>query len=224
VVFADADLDAAVGAVVRALVQNAGQSCSAGTRLLVERTAFADVTGRVEQALRTLVLGPGIEDPDLGPLVSERQLDRALGMLDRAQERGASFVTGGGRARGRQLDHGYYLEPTLVVDVGTDHELWNQEVFGPVLCAVPFDDDDEAVRLANSSPFGLVAGLWTSDLSRGHRVARALRAGQVYVNAYGVGGGVELPFGGFGQSGYGRGKGLEALRTYTQVKNVCVAL
>jgi aldehyde dehydrogenase (NAD+)/betaine-aldehyde dehydrogenase len=222
-VFADAPLYRAVPSIVRSLVQNAGQSCSAGTRLLVERHALGRVVELVVEELRELSLGPGIEDHDLGPLVSERQFRRAAGMLERARA-GARVVTGGGRAEGPGLGGGWYLEPTVVVDVDPDSELWNEEVFGPVLAVAAFADEREAVELANRSPFGLVAGVWTSDVSRAHRVAARLQAGQIYVNAYGVGGGVELPFGGYKRSGYGRGKGLEALRAYTRVKNVCVAL
>jgi aldehyde dehydrogenase (NAD+) len=218
VLFADADLDVAVPVVVGALIQNAGQSCSAGPRLLVERHAFHDVTQRLTEALEKLTIGPGIEDPQLGPLISERQLERALGMLAAAREAGATVVTGG------EHTGGLYLQPTLVTDVRPEWEIFQEEVFGPVLCALPFDGDREAVELANATPYGLVAGIWTRDLARAHRTAAGIRAGQVFVNGYGVGGGVELPFGGMGRSGYGRGKGIEALLAYSQVKNVCVAL
>jgi aldehyde dehydrogenase (NAD+)/betaine-aldehyde dehydrogenase len=218
VVFADADLDRAVPAVVRALVQNAGQSCSAGSRLLVHRSRYDEVVSRVADGLRSLSVGPGIDDNDLGPLVSERQFRHASAMVERAS---GEVVTGGRRA---DIEGGFYLAPTLIAGVEGDAEIWNEEVFGPVVVAAVFDDDDEAVALANRSEFGLVAGVWTRDVSRAHRVAAELRVGQVFVNTYGVGGGVELPFGGVKRSGSGRGKGLQALRTYTQVKNVCIAL
>ena len=217
IVFADADLDRAVPAIVTALIQNAGQSCSAGTRLLVEQPAYDAVVERVTAALKALTVGPGIEDPDLGPLISDAQLERATGMLDEARRQGAVIATGGGH-------DGRYLEPTLVTRVRPEMDIAQEEVFGPVLAALPFRDDRDAVALANSTPYGLVAGVWTRDLSRAHRVAAGVRAGQVFVNTYGVGGGVELPFGGMKRSGYGRGKGVEALLAYSQVKNVCVAL
>ncbi len=212
VVFADADLDAAVPAIVRAVVQNAGQSCSAGSRLLVDRAIYDTVIARVASAFEALTLGPGMEDPDVGPLISERQLERARAMLDGAQ------ILAGGDSPG-----GLFLRPTLV-SAPPDSELFQEEVFGPVLCALPFDGEREAVTLANATRYGLVAGVWTRDLARAHRVAAAIKAGQVFVNTYGVGGGVELPFGGMKQSGYGRGKGVEALLAYSQIKNVCVAL
>ena len=218
VVFADADLDKAVPAIVRALIQNAGQSCSAGTRLLVEGTAYDEVIERVRAALEAVTVGPGVADYDLGPLISERQLERATGMLAKARDQGATVLTGGA------VERGLFLQPTLVTDVRAEMDVFQEEVFGPVLTALPFRDDRDAVALANFSQYGLVAGVWTRDLSRAHRVAAAIRAGQIYVNTYRVGGGVELPFGGMKRSGYGRAKGIEALLAYSQVKNVCVAL
>jgi aldehyde dehydrogenase (NAD+) len=218
VVFADADLDAATPAIVRALLQNAGQSCSAGSRLLVERAVHDELLARVKEAFEAVSIGPGPEDPDLGPLISERQLERATGMLEAARAAGATIVTGG------EATGGLFLQPTLVTGVKTHFEIFQEEVFGPVLVALPFEDEREAVALANATPYGLVAGVWTRDLGRAHRVAAELRAGQVFVNTYGVGGGVELPFGGMKRSGYGRGKGVEALLAYSQLKNVCVAL
>ena len=217
VVFADADLAKAIPAIVAALIQNAGQSCSAGTRLLVERAAFDEVVERVAVALDEVTIGPGIEDRQLGPLISPPQLQRATRMLDAAREQGAGVR--GGEHRG-----GLYLAPALVTHVTPAMELFGEEVFGPVLTASAFDSDRDGIALANATPYGLVAGVWTRDLSRAHRVAAGIRAGQIFVNSYGVGGGVELPFGGMKRSGIGRGKGIEALLAYSQVKNVCIAL
>jgi aldehyde dehydrogenase (NAD+) len=216
VVFADANLDKAVPAVVSGLLQNAGQSCSAGSRLLVEKTVYDEVTARVAAAFETITIAAGIEDPDLGPLISERQRDRAIAMLEHARAAGA-------RIQGGDTD-GLFMRPALVTRATVDMEIFQEEVFGPVLVAVPFEDERHAVALANATAYGLVAGVWTNDLARAHRVAAGVRAGQVFVNGYGVGGGVELPFGGMGRSGYGRGKGIDALLAYSQTKNVWVAL
>jgi aldehyde dehydrogenase (NAD+)/betaine-aldehyde dehydrogenase len=222
VVFGDADVDRAVPAIVKSLVQNAGQSCSAGSRLLVASERRDEVVDRVAAAMRELTLGPGLDDPDLGPLISAGQLERAEAMLHRAAADGVSIALGGSRPAGREDE--WYLEPTIVSDVGPGQEIFEEEVFGPVLGVSTFDGEDEAIALANATPYGLVAGVWTADVSRALRVAGEIQAGQVYVNGYGVAGGIELPFGGMKRSGYGRGKGVEAMYSYTQVKNVCVAL
>ena len=222
VVFSDADLDRAAPVIVKSLLQNAGQSCSAGSRLLVEEAVRDALLERVLDRMRAVRIGPGGEDPDLGPLVSEHQVARARGMLARAVDGGAELLLGGGAPVG--LEDGWYLEPTVVAGVGPGDEIFEEEVFGPVLSVTTFDGEEQAVALANATPYGLVAGVWTRDIGRGHRVAAGISAGQVYVNGFGVAGGIELPFGGMKQSGYGRGKGLEALDSYTQIKNVCVAL
>ncbi|TDT34215.1 aldehyde dehydrogenase family protein [Naumannella halotolerans] len=222
VVFADADLERVVPAVVKALIQNAGQSCSAGSRLLVQREIHDELVTRVAAAFAGLSIGPGLEDPDLGPVVAPQQLQRALSMIETARTDGARVVTGGGAPEA--FPDRWYVEPTLITEVTPDMEIFTEEVFGPVLAVTAFDDEAAAVTLANDSPYGLVAGVWTSDLSTAHRVAGAIRAGQVFVNTYGVAGGVEIPFGGMKRSGYGRGKGMDAIWAYTQVKNICIAL
>jgi aldehyde dehydrogenase (NAD+)/betaine-aldehyde dehydrogenase len=222
IVFPDADLRRAAPVIVKALVQNAGQSCSAGTRLIVHRARHAELLELVAGEMRALRIGPGREDPDLGPLISARQIERAEGMVRGAVQDGAEIVIGGGRPAGREEE--WFLEPTIVTGAGPGTELFEEEVFGPVLNVTVFDDEDEAVALANATPYGLVSSIWTADVARAHRVAAGVQAGQIYINGYGVAGGVELPFGGMKRSGYGRGKGMEAMRSYTQIKNVCVAL
>jgi aldehyde dehydrogenase (NAD+)/betaine-aldehyde dehydrogenase len=222
IVFADADLERAAPVIVKALVQNAGQSCSAGTRLLVHAAVHDELLELLAAAMRELRIGPADADPDLGPLISSRQLARAEGMLEAGVRAGATIALGGQRPAGRE--DGWFLEPTIVTGVRPGTELFTEEVFGPVLSVTGFEAEEEAIELANATPYGLVAAVWTRDVSRAHRVAGAVQAGQVYINGYGVAGGVEIPFGGMKRSGYGRGKGMEAMLSYTQVKNVCVVL
>lgn len=224
VVFADADLDRAMPFLIRSIVQNAGQTCSAGARLLVHRSIHEGLVERVAERMRSLRIGPGAEDPDLGPLISEEQRKGVLRLAGQAEADGARLVTGGRAPEEERLARGYFIEATLFDDVAPTAGIFQEEVFGPVLVAAAFDDEEEAVALANATDYGLVAAVWTNDLGRAHRVARRIRAGQVFVNTYGAGGGIELPFGGYGRSGHGRGKGLEGILEYTQVKNVCVAL
>ncbi len=222
IVFEDADLDSAVPVIVRALIQNAGQSCSAGSRVIIASAIYDEVIGRITRAFGALSIGPGESDFDLGPLVSARQLDHSYGMVARARESGARVVCGGERPA--SLSSGWYLEPTLVDNVAVDAEIFQEEVFGPVLVASRFESDEEAVHIANNSKYGLVAGVWTRDLRRAHAVANRLEVGQVFVNSYGVGGGVAIPFGGLKRSGHARGKSEEALLAYSRVKNICIAL
>lgn len=222
VVFADSDLAAAAEAVARGALQNAGQTCSAGSRLIVHSSVQDELLELVAQRFRSTSIGPGAEDLDLGPLVSTTQLARVEGFMDDLA--GGELVTGGGRPSGERLRSGSYFEPTLIRDVDPRGRIAQEEIFGPVVTSMTFADEDEAVALANATAYGLLGAVWTRDLSRGHRMASALRAGQVFVNNYGAGGGVELPFGGWGKSGYGREKGFEALNSFTQTKTVVVKL
>jgi aldehyde dehydrogenase (NAD+)/betaine-aldehyde dehydrogenase len=224
IVLADADPASAVPVIVNSIIQNAGQTCSAGSRLLVHRSVHDEWVERVAARMRDVEIGPGLDDPELGPVVSEGQLTRVMGYLDVARREGAEVVAGGERPKGPRLERGYFVQPTVVDRVKPDMRIAREEVFGPVLAVLPFDEVDEAAALANSVEYGLVAAIWTRDISRAHTLAHRLKVGQVYVNTYGAGGGVELPFGGYKKSGFGREKGLEALLTFTQVKNVCVKL
>jgi aldehyde dehydrogenase (NAD+) len=219
IVFADADLDAAVPAIVRAIVQNGGQTCSAGSRVLIEAAAFAEVTDRLAAAFARLRVGVPDGDPDVGPLINRAQHERVSGYLDRAERDGVR-VLGRADLPGGLPEGGFYVQPTLFGPVHERHELACREVFGPVLSALAFEGESDAVRLANATEYGLVAGVWTENGGRQARVARALRVGQVFVNCYGAGGGIELPFGGFKRSGHGRGKGFAALHEFSTLQTI----
>jgi aldehyde dehydrogenase (NAD+) len=219
IVFADADLDAALPAIVNAIVQNAGQTCSAGSRLLVDASVYETLLARLGECFAALTTGPALADLDCGPLIRASQRDRVRGFLEQAQRDGIAQVAQG-RIVADAPSGGYYVPPTLLRDVPSGHRLTCDEVFGPVLAAMPFADEAEAIRLANATDYGLVAGVWTRDGARQLRLARAVQSGQVFVNNYGAGGGVELPFGGVKHSGHGREKGFEALYGFTSLKTV----
>jgi len=221
IVFPDADLDVAATFLTKAILQNAGQTCSAGSRLLVHRSVHDEVVARVADNFGKISIGPGTSDPDLGPLISTKQQDRVRRMVSKATGR---VVIGGEVPQQDDLARGAYFSPTLIDDVDPNSEIAQEEVFGPVLVAAQFDTEEEAVALANGTDYALIGAVWTRDIGRAHRMAAAIEAGQVYVNTYGAGGGVELPFGGFKKSGYGREKGVEALDAYTQTKTVVVKL
>ncbi|WP_218004799.1 aldehyde dehydrogenase family protein [Actinomadura macra] len=226
VLFEDADLAKAIPAVVSAIAQNAGQNCAAGSRLLVHRSIHDEVVAAVGERLASLQCGHGIGDPDLGPLITQRQHAKVAGMVEEAVAAGARVVVGGASPEGDEFSGGHFYLPTLLSEVDPKMAIAREEVFGPVLVAIPFDSDADAVRIANDTTYGLTSAVWTADVARGHRIARRLQSGQVYINTFGVGGGgsAELPFGGYRQSGHGRTKGLEGLLEFTQIKNVCVAL
>lgn len=220
VVLADADIEAATPFIVKALIQNAGQTCSAGSRVVVDRSVRDDLVDAVRDAFGDVQMGRGLDDPDLGPLISEGQLERVLGYVERGRSQGATLVVGGERAGGDGFSDGYFVPPTLFVDVDSSSDIAQDEIFGPVLSVLDYEDVDDGLRIANDSRFGLVAAVWTGDVDRALWLAGRLEAGQVFINTYGAGGGVEMPFGGWKQSGFGREKGLEAVREYTQTKTV----
>lgn len=221
VVFADADVDAVLPVVINAIVQNAGQTCSAGSRLLVEQSLYEPLLERLGAAFANLRVGPAAMDLDVGPLIRASQQQRVWDFLSDAQHANIPMV-----AQGQVVDEapegGYYQAPTLLRDVPATHRLAQEEVFGPILAAMSFQDEDHAVELANGTHFGLVAGIWTRDGARQLRMARRVRSGQIFINNYGAGGGVELPFGGVKSSGYGREKGFEALYGFTTLKTVAI--
>jgi len=219
IVFADADLDAAIPAIVRAIIQNGGQTCSAGSRVLIEASAFDRVTERLGDAFAKLRVGVPTSDPDVGPLINGAQFARVRGYLDRGK-RDAVGVLAHSTLPHDLPGGGFYVEPTLFGPVHERHELACNEVFGPVLSALPFAGESDAIRLANATEYGLVAGLWTENGSRQTRVSRAMRVGQVFINCYGAGGGIELPFGGFRRSGHGRGKGFAAMYEFSTLQTI----
>ncbi len=219
IVFADADIAKALPVLVNAIIQNGGQTCSAGSRVLIERSIYRDLAAGLAERFSKLVAGPHDADLDLGALINARQRQRVAAMVADAEKAGVPVLARGSVHREAPAG-GYYFAPTLFSSVDPDAVIAREEVFGPVLTLFPFDDEEEAIRLANSTDFGLVAGVWTRDGARQHRVAKRVRSGQVFVNGYGAGGGIELPFGGFKRSGHGREKGFEALYDMSATKTI----
>jgi aldehyde dehydrogenase (NAD+) len=222
VVFADADLDSAASQACVACFINTGQQCIAGSRLLVERSIHDEFVARVVSFARGFTVGDPLEPTtQMGPLISETALERVIGYVDGA--RGVAEVAVGGERLGGDLADGYFVPPTVVTGVRNDMPIAREEIFGPVLSVIPFTDEAEAIAIANDTPFGLAGGLWTNDLNRAHRVARAIEAGTVWVNAW-LAVNPQTPFGGYKASGIGREGGKDALEVYTQTKNVYVQL
>ncbi|TCK27573.1 aldehyde dehydrogenase family protein [Pseudonocardia endophytica] len=220
VVFADADLDIAVPGSLNAWLFNHGQCCVAGTRLYVEDTIFEEFTHAVADAASQVKIGPGLDpSTQLGPMVSQEQFDRVSRYLSEGIADGARALTGGKRWG----DEGYFIEPTVFVDCKPESSIVREEIFGPVVAALPFSAEHGVAAVANDSEYGLAAGIWTRDISKAHRTARQLKAGSVWINQYN-GFDTAMPFGGFKQSGWGRELGAEAIGLYTQTKSVNVAL
>lgn len=223
IVHNDANLDAFESDVRWGIFFNAGQVCSAMSRVIAHESIHDELVGRIEKIAKRLDVGPGIDRPEfgenMGAMVSEAQRDRAAQMVTDAVAQGANVVTGG-----RKLNiPGAFLEPTILTNVTPDMTIANEEVFGPVLSVLKFKSDAQSIEIANGTPYGLVAGVFTRDINRATNAARSLRAGQVFVNEW-YAGGVETPFGGYGLSGYGREKGREALWNYVQTKNIAIKL
>ena len=219
IVFDDAEAGAVEGAA-NAIFFNHGQCCVAGSRLFVQEDRFDEVVNGVAEIAKGIKLGPGMESgTQMGPLVSEEQLQRVTGFLESGREDGATTITGGGRFG----DHGYFVEPTVITNTRPDMKIVREEIFGPVVVAAPFRSLDEIAAEANNSEYGLGAGIWTKDISKAHALAKKLRAGTVWINCYNVFD-ASLPFGGYKQSGWGREMGHEVLEAYTEVKAVTTQL
>src|SRR5262245_3411975 len=220
IVFSDADADAAVQGALLGVFFCAGQVCCAGTRLFVEQKMHDEFADKLAKTAAGMKQGPGL-DPETrtGPLVSQDQLDRVTGYLDAGKKEGAKPIVGGGRNTTKGLEGGYFVQPTVFTGVRNDMKIAREEIFGPVVSVIPFTDENDAVLQGNDTTYGLAAGVWTRDVSKAHRVARAIRAGTVWINCYNVIDSVS-PFGGYKESGYGRELGKYALDLYTQVKSV----
>ena len=221
IIFADADLETAVVEASKGIFANCGQICSAGSRLVIDARIKDAFLEKLVQRARQIRVGPGLESPDMGPLVSQEHYERVLNYIEIGQKEGAQLLTGGGRPDA--LERGYFVAPTLFDNVSPEATIAQEEIFGPVLSVLTFQDEEEALAIANGVQYGLVAGIFTNDLNRALRLATRIRAGQIYVNEY-FAGGEETPFGGYKQSGFGREKGMDALYNYTQVKNVAIRL
>jgi len=221
IVFADADLDAALPFLVNAGIQNCGQTCSAASRILVERAVFDEVVARMAERYRALRVGPAMDDLDVGPVISARQREIVQSYLGVARDTGLKLAAQAALPANLPPG-GCYVAPTLLAPASPDHRLAQEEIFGPVQVVIPFDGEAEALRIANGTSYGLVAGVWTRDGGRQLRMARKLHCGQVFVNNYGAGGGIELPFGGVKHSGHGREKGFEALYGFSSLKTIAI--
>jgi len=218
IVFDDANLDAALPFLINAGIQNAGQTCSAGSRILVQAGVYDKLLAKMQAKYEELQVGAALDDLDIGPLISARQKNIVAGFLQQIE--GEAYVAAKGNISPDAPKGGHYVEPILIAGVDASHVLAQEEIFGPVQVVIKFETEDEAIKIANGTEYGLVAGVWTNDGARQMRLAKSVRAGQVFINNYGAGGGVELPFGGVGKSGHGREKGFEALYGFSVIKTV----
>jgi phenylacetaldehyde dehydrogenase len=220
IILDDADIDAAIPGAASAIFFNQGQTCCAGSRLFIDKKIFDKVVDGVAQNASKIRIGQGFDpDVDMGPLVSEEQFNKVCGYLESGKQEGAKAVTGGSRSGNR----GYFVQPTVLINTTDTMKVVQEEIFGPVLTAIPFGDINEIAAKANNTEYGLAAGIWTRDIKKAHALASKLRAGTVWINCYNVFD-AALPFGGYKQSGWGREMGHEVLKNYTEVKSVCAAL
>ena len=218
-VLADCNMDAALDGVLGAIFEHAGQVCSAGSRLVIERSIHAGFMDRLVKRAEALTIGHGLKDLQLGPLNSEAHRQKVMAYLEDAGRRGLDILTGGHVIEDVAVGRGWFVAPTIIDNLKADDRLCQEEIFGPVLAVQIVDDFEEAIAVANASAFGLAAGIYTASFAKAQRYARDVDAGQIYINEY-FAGGIEVPFGGNRKSGYGREKGLEALRSYSRIKSV----
>jgi phenylacetaldehyde dehydrogenase len=223
IVFPDANLETAALGVAGAIFFNQGQCCAAGSRLLVHKKVYQELMERVSEHAKSIKLGPGMHpDVNMGPLVSREQQDRVLNYIRSGQSEGAKTLAGG-KAPGGEMENGCFVEPTVFADTNSRMKIVQEEIFGPVVVAYPFEDIEDAIACGNDTVFGLASSIWTQDINKAHKVARGLKAGTVWVNCHNIFD-AAAPFGGYKQSGYGRDMGIHALESYTQVKNVIIQI
>ena len=221
IVYDDADLDEAIKGAAAAIFSSAGQVCVAGSRLYVHESVYQQVVDGVAKIAKSMKVGPATADgPDMGPLISRSHMESVCSMIEAGRAEGASVVAGGSQL---DLDGGYFVEPTILGNATHDMSVVNEEIFGPVLVAMPFTSIDEAIIAANDNRYGLAASIWTRDISKAHKTAAALRAGLVWINCHGIPD-MAVPFGGYKQSGWGRENGYESLLQYTELKSVVAKL
>lgn len=221
IVFEDCNEEEAVQTIVNSIIQNAGQTCSAGSRLLIEASYKEQFLSKLKEKMEQLTIGAGIDDQDLGPILNERQFKQIKSFIDSAEKEG-QIVTGGIATPPTGCENGFYIKPTVIDGVPHTSKYAQEEIFGPVMTVFTFETVNEAIEIANDTDYGLVTGIWSTNIDKAHYVASRVKSGQVFINNYGAGGGIQMPFGGYNKSGIGREKGFVALENYTQMKNIAI--